>query len=167
MVQADSWTYIAQGFISSSLPSAGQGGTTVTIVGSRLFGGGSAIDRVTLAGIPATLISGNNTHVVVTANAGPLSTATPVGDVVVIGDTSVSTRLVGGWTYSEIESVTPAFGQRGTRVTISGVRLLGDGANASSVSLVGIPGIFENTCLLCRLRFGWFWVQCNRSLITG
>ena len=89
----------------------------------------AGVAAVVVVSVPAT-----NSQVVVTALDG-------VGrrDVVVTSNTGVNVRLVNGWTYSQITSVTPSFGQRGTVVTIVGIRLLAEGSSVSSVSLAGVP----------------------------
>ena len=46
------------------------------------------------------------------------------GDIIITGSTGVVTRQIDGWFYSLIESVSPASGQRGTIVTISGQAML-------------------------------------------
>ncbi|EGD78400.1 hypothetical protein PTSG_12890, partial [Salpingoeca rosetta] len=138
----DAWTYLAEGRITSVSPSAGQDGTEVHIRGELLLGGGTSASRVTLAGVAAFVLTSNETDVVVRAFPGTSS-----GDVVIVGDTGVSVRLTNAWTYSVIESVEPAFGQRGTVVTLSGRALLGGEGDVSRVLLgsVEVSAILRNS----------------------
>jgi len=111
-------------------PNVGQAGQTVTIRGSGLFGVGSSISSVTLAGsLALPVVSNNNTYVTVIAIAGT------GGDVVVTSNTGAVVRLINGWTYSQVLSVSPSSGQRGTVVTIAGLGLFGTGSNATVVQL--------------------------------
>lgn len=124
VTHAASWTFIATGAITDVSPTAGQENTVVNITGVGLFGGGTGVSAVTLAGVGAFVVSATDTFVVVRAFPGPLAGA--LGDVVITGNTgSVLTRLVDGFTYSAIRSVEPASGQRGTIVNISGTACAG------------------------------------------
>ena len=81
---------------------------------------------MTLAGVAADVLSQNDTHVIVQANA-PASLGSIVGDVVVTTNTGVSTTRINGWTYaaaSDMHTIQPSSGQAGTTVTITGVSLL-------------------------------------------
>eukprot|EP00049_Salpingoeca_infusionum_P016687 m.343502 g.343502 ORF g.343502 m.343502 type:complete len:2822 (-) comp16130_c0_seq1:301-8766(-) len=144
VIAVDGFTYIADGAITSVSPPAGQENTIVTIRGERLLGGGTGVESVTLAGIPATIHSTvNDTLIVVRAPPG-----TGTGDIVVTGNSGATTRLVNGWTYSSISSISPTFGQRGTVVTISGIALLAGASFVSSVELNGVDAsqiLFENS----------------------
>lgn len=138
----DAWTYIAEGEIASVEPAAGQENTRITIKGSSLFGGGSGVDTVTLAGVKAFVDSADETEVVVVSFAAPEDSDNSkalLGDVVITGDTGVVVRYVNGWTYSEVTSVVPPAGQRGTVVQISGFELAAGGSSISAVSLGGVP----------------------------
>ena len=133
------WEYVAQGVIAAVTPSSGQFGTRVTITGTNLLSGGARVQQVTLAGKDAVVVSENNTHIVVTATAGPGGDVT--GDVVVTSNTASVVTLVGGWRYinqGDIDSISPSSGQVGTIVTISGANLLGGGSSATSVTLAGV-----------------------------
>ena len=72
---------------------------------------------------------------IVLANAGPKSLNDLVGDVVVSGDTGVSTTATNAFEYSVITKIDPAIGQGGTIVTITGNALLGNGQKVTKVTL--------------------------------
>ena len=118
---------------------AGQVGTRVTILGTNLLGSfhGNEITDVTLAGIQAEIIEGDSaSRVVVIAPEGIGS-----GNIVVRANSGATAVHTDAWTFSlvgEVTSITPAFGQYATRVTIQGDRLLGGGSNASLVRLRGV-----------------------------
>ena len=140
VTEADAWSYIAAGVITDVSHSAGQAGTRITIQGSTLFGGGATASQVTLAGVPASIVGPNNndSYIVVQANTGPANGQPRTGDIVITGNTAVSVRKVGAWSYSVIDSVSPSSGQRGTNVTITGTSLLASGQNPTSVTLAGV-----------------------------
>jgi hypothetical protein len=130
------FSYLAPGAIGAPSPDAGQYGTQVTFEGSGMLQGGESFETVSLNNVDAEIVSGTDTKIVVTANIGEVG----VGDVVVVTDSGATLSLEDGWTYNEdgvIEAVEPTSGQTGTVITISGSRLLGGGASASSVSIVG------------------------------
>ncbi|PHR02316.1 MAG: hypothetical protein COB29_14000, partial [Sulfitobacter sp.] len=132
----DAWTYIVEGEITSIEPSAGQEDTIITLTGTRLLGGGDSASSVTLADVDAFVISSNDTQIVLRSFEGP--TLGGSGDVVVTGNTGVKVRLVDGWTYSAIASVTPNYGNRGTIVTITGTSLLAGDSVIAEVRLGGV-----------------------------
>ena len=139
VTSVDGWTQLAGGNITSVRPAAGQSGTLVTIQGDELFAGGTSVISVSFGGIPALIQGSNNrTYIVARVNPGPLTRGQAVGDVVITGDNGNTVRKIGGWTYSVVDSITPSFGQGGTRVTISGVGLLAGGSSVTSVTLVGV-----------------------------
>jgi hypothetical protein len=137
---AASFTFLTAGAIQLLSPARGQLGTLVTIQGTGLLGGGSQITAVLLSGIAVhDLESGNNTHVVVRAGASATAGA---GNVSITSDSGATTVLVDGWTYniaSAISGVSPASGQVGTRVVVSGTNLLGqtDGSSIVQALLAG------------------------------
>jgi hypothetical protein len=134
LVLENGWTYLNEGAIDSVYPSAGQKDTEVLIQGTRLFGGGSGISLVELAGKSTLILPGaTDTSVRVIVRQG-----TGQGDVVITSDSGVILRLKNGWTYSTIDSVTPSQGQRGTVVTITGTSLLAGGTGVASITLAGV-----------------------------
>lgn len=143
--------FVAEGEITAVTPPAGQGGTEITITGRSLYGGGTSLSLVTLGGVPATVTSANAnaTRVVVLANAGPLSGNPNIGDVVILGNTGVSVRSVGGWTYSTIDTISPTSGQLGTRVTLTGVRLQAGGSSVvdGRIGSIAVLRVVRVPCL--------------------
>jgi len=132
------WTNFASGFIATVAPEAGQSGQLVTISGERLFGGASSPQLVSLAGVVATIVTVfNDSMLTVRANVGPVSVGLNLGHVEITMASGVVIRKVNAWTYSTVDSLSPASGQQGTVVTITGVRLLGNGSAPAAVSLGG------------------------------
>lgn len=134
------WTYRTAGNITDVSPASGQAGTVVTITGTNLLGGGAGVVDVVLANVSASaIVSHNDTHVVVVA-----SHAVPrVDTVIIIANTGATIVSPAGvtWEYAaegNITSVAPASGQHNTRVTITGVRLLGYGTTIARAFLAGI-----------------------------
>jgi hypothetical protein len=133
------FTYLQNGLIESVDPSTGQAGALVTLRGLRLLAGASAVQRVTLAGIPADdVVFENDTVVVVVAGASPV--AIPGGPVVleavteatVFGDLGVSFAYAAP---AAIDALEPADGVAGTVVTIRGTSLLNGGRDVQAVFL--------------------------------
>jgi multimeric flavodoxin WrbA len=132
------FTYKIAGAITKVAPAAGQENTTVTITGSTLLGQGAKADSVTLAGVAATVVSNNNSMVVIKAGA---SGATAAGAVVITADTGAVVSKASTFGYvgvGNITSVTPESGQLGTKVTLVGTDLLAGGSSLSAASLAGI-----------------------------
>ena len=116
------------------------------IKGQRLLGGGSSVQSVTLAGVEVEKIDPSSSDVLVKVNAAG-SSNTASGAVVVHSNSGSIVTGSPVWTYLEggkINSITPSFGQLGTKVTITGERLLADGKLASSVSLAGSEATVVN-----------------------
>jgi hypothetical protein len=147
VLASNEWTYLSRGAISAASPSFGQGGTIVTVTGQRLLGGGAAVVAATLAGVAAQVLSSNDTAVVVRAGVFANSS---VGAIVLTADTGAVVERASFWTYATpgaIAAVTPAFGQGGTRVVVSGLGLRGSGQHVVEVTLHGaVAGqiVFEN-----------------------
>ena len=134
------FNYIAEGLILSVVPVQGQTGTRVRIMGEGLLGGGTTLVNVTLAGVQADFEISNSMEVTVVASDPCQSNAT-TGDIVLISDTGAYVRRIDRWTYVEpgvITSVDPPEGQFGTRVTITGERLLSGGNSISEVYIGGV-----------------------------
>ena len=136
-------------------PTRGQFGARVTISGVSLLSGySSETPQVYLSGIQARVLRSSSATIVVEAQMPPemdpgsaqsldpqsiFGVSGPV-EIVVNSPFSltfnVSTDLA--WTYErpgEIESVTPPFGQFGTRLTIQGENLLGYGTSLTRATL--------------------------------
>ena len=95
--------------IESVAPREGltSGGTAVSIYGSRLFGGGTEIVYVTLAGVPATITSFSSEWLSVESGAADASSSGIPGDVVVISSSGASASFAGGWTYTRTSYAQP------------------------------------------------------------
>ena len=132
-VSSTNFTYRPEGLILTVSPTIGQNSTIVTITGQDLFGGGVSVQQVFLAGVEAGILSQNNTEVTISAGE---TAAGRTGDVVLISNTNAYVRRIDGWTYvarGVVNMLSPPMGQFGTRVTISGERLL---LGASSIQSV-------------------------------
>ena len=79
------FTYLNAAVVHAIYPRSGQLDTKVTIYGERMLNGGTAISSVTLVGVSADLVSGNDTVIVATANdISPGSEGK--GDVVIVSN---------------------------------------------------------------------------------
>ena len=132
-----------RGSVALMSPNTGQDGTRVSITGTDLLGGGSLIDSVTFGGVSVSLdgcgTAGCNSEVlVVDVGGGAVGTAV---DVVLTSNTGSRVTALAAWTAVQagaVSTVTPAFGQVGTRVVISGSNMLGGGSSIISVNLGGL-----------------------------
>ena len=135
-----SFQYTLSGTITVVTPDSGQNGTRVTLTGSGFTSFGD-VSKVTLAGVEAT-ITGEVTDNLLTVEAGrPDRLAEFDGEVII--ETTTGAVITGGqdFIYREegvIYVVYPPRGLVGTRVVISGERLLGGGDSLDSVYLVGV-----------------------------
>jgi len=140
------FTYLQEGFIASVAPFQGQAGAVVEIKGRSLFGGGDSLLGVWLAGIAASIQpSSTDDHIVVIVGFNEASnTKSITGDVLIVSNTGAHVRHINGWTYIQngrVDSITPGFGQYGTRINISGeVLLLG----ATGLPQVAIGNVVVN-----------------------
>ena len=130
------FTYLSEGVIFTAEPQQGQVGTVVTIRGEGLFGGGSELAAVYLAGVEAgvNVSETEDSSVSVTAMDGGSSRQT--GDIVLVSNTGAHIRKINAWTYVEagtIAGIQPEEGQFGTEITIEGTGLLSGGTSISDV----------------------------------
>ena len=137
------FTYLQEGIIYSVFPSTGQNGTTVEIKGYNLFGGGSGIRGVWLAGIAAyTDPDSSNDCIVVTVGENIASDNKSItGDVLLVSTSGAHMRRIDGWLYEQkgvILSITPSSGQYGTEIMIAGMWLLSGSTAVSSVTIGGV-----------------------------
>ena len=150
------FTYRMEGLILVVSPTIGQNRTIVTITGQDLYGGGASVQQAFLAGIEATIISHNQTTVVVSAGENAIGRT---GDVVLVSNTNAYVRRIDGWTYVEqgnVASISPPMGQFGTRVTITGQRLLLGATSVQSVSFDNISAfdVTSSSNTLITIRVG-------------
>jgi hypothetical protein len=134
ITKASSWTYKTEGNITSVSPTSGAAGSTVTIRGTDLLSGATSIVSVSMVGVTATIVSQNDTLVVVEAGVIDDSSG-GTGDVVlttVDGSVVTQSNGFGYLTVSDIHSVSPAVGQFNTKVTITGVELQSGGGDLAS-----------------------------------
>ena len=113
----------------------------VTITGTDLLVGSSSIVRVTLAGVDVEEIVFQNDTVVIVEAGLTNNPDASVGDVVLYTVDESTVTETNGFSYiqlSDIHSITPASGQYGTVVTLSGIELLAGSSGLSSVTLAGI-----------------------------
>ena len=147
------WTYVL-GAITDLSPTGGQGGTRVAITGTLLLGGGDELKTATLNGVAAEIKSYSDTDVALVAQNAESS---GTGDVVLVSNSGAIVTKADGWEYvdaGEITDVSPAIGQIGTEVTITGERLLGGGGKVISVhfgdvATTVVTSTNENVVLKC------------------
>ena len=137
------FTYLQEGIIFAVTPTQGQNGTRVKIEGQELFGGGERLSTVLIAGIAADIDNtSDNSCVMVTALVNPSSNNDSIrGDILLISNTGAHVRRINGWEYRErgvITDITPASGQYGTRIMISGMRLLSGSTGVSQITIGGV-----------------------------
>jgi hypothetical protein len=145
VVSTATWTYVADGQISSIVPNFGRVGTFVTITGTNLRGSAVNVVDVSLSGVLASLTSESDTTVVARAALGAVSGT--AGDVVLTASSGAVVTGASLWTYNEsgtLDTVVPARGQLGTRVVLTGSLLLGGGSSVSSVVLAGIVATVQS-----------------------
>ena len=128
------FNYLPEGTISTVSPSQGQYGTQVSISGLHLLGGGTSLATVLLGGVPAFIMSANDTLVNVVVFGTSIANST--GDIVLISNTNATIVSVGGWSYvplGVVTSLSPSVGQYGTYLNITGVYLTAGGNTLSQV----------------------------------
>lgn len=147
--------YLAPGRINTVVQNIGAVGTRVAITGTDLLQGATNVSAVSLGGVPAAIdvTAVSNAVINVVAQAG-----TPgLGDVVIVADTGSTLTGTGLWTYEglpTISAVSPATGQQGRRVSVSGPSLLGTGVSRfTTCTLAGMAAdivTFNSTNVCCR-----------------
>lgn len=83
-----------QGCVYPDQPAKGQVGTRVTIQGTTLLGqtAGTEIVNVTLGGIPAEIVDGNETHVIAVSQNGY-----GTGDILITSNTGAEAVFSDSW----------------------------------------------------------------------
>ena len=138
------FTYLQEGIIYSVFPSKGQNGTMVEIKGFNLYGGGSAVHGVWLAGVAAHINpDSTSNHIIVTVGESIASyNGSITGDVLLVSTSGAHIRRIDGWFYEQkgvILNINPPSGQYGTEILITGARLLSGATGVSSVTIDGVP----------------------------
>ena len=128
------WVQLENGVVNSIIPPAAQPGRTVTICGDRLQGGGNVINTITFANVSVTnfltttfMASGNLPGTECVSADVPNLPAQPQirsGSIMITADTGAIVESTQIFTFAEVQSVSPARGQVGTLVTITGIALL-------------------------------------------
>ena len=129
-----SFAYLRAGAVKSVKPAVGQGGTVVVISGTGLYGGGTKTISVLLGGSGAAIEAHSDTSIRVKA---AISKRVDGGDVVLTSDSGAVVTALKAWSYAEpglIKSLTPAYGQLNTKVTLIGERLLGGGSKVTKLT---------------------------------
>lgn len=140
VVRTDGWTQVAKGVINEALPAEGQRLTAVEIKGTGMLSGGASIDSVTLDGVEVAEIFDSSDSSVFVSVGKKDSASSSAGAITIVADTGAHITKDEGFTYieeGEITDVSPAVGQGGTYVTISGERLQGGGSAVVLVTLAG------------------------------
>ena len=142
------WTYLRIGEITSVIPNQGQIGSTVTINGVNLLGGGTNISNLYMDGVPATIQPGyTSTQITVRLGEETLRDSDfPANQIYIESNTGA---FVTGGTFEQlspgmITSFAPMFGRQGTKIVITGYNLTGFGQSITSVSIAGYNSISEN-----------------------
>ena len=135
----DAWEYLDASSIGDVDPTSGQIGTNVTITGSAFYGGGEKVVSVTLNGEEATILEESDDTIVVVAARGDAGE----GHIVVTSDTGAYAYAENAWTYIEEgtaddNGISPTVVQFNTILTIEGANLLGDGTEATSITIAGV-----------------------------
>ena len=134
------WTYREPGTISSVYPDGGQTGTEIVIDGTNLLCSGTSISSASVGGTVASVLSADNSRVVIAAGYRSTASGTPV-DIRLVANTGADVSLSKAFTYrtpGQIANVEPRAGVEGSRVVISGTELLGYGRTLKSVTLAGV-----------------------------
>ena len=143
VTRLNGWRYVDQAAISSVLPASGAYGTVVVIRGENLLMGASSLATVSLAGTAVHEVrQATDTLIEVVAASSVAST----GAITIIAD-SDATLVDGAFEYvtpGQVDDVSPASGNRGTEVTITGTGLLSGGSNVVAVTLDDIDANIQS-----------------------
>ena len=142
------WTYLRMGEITSVIPNRGQIGSTITINGVNLLGGGTNISKLYMDGVPAVIQPGyTSTQITVRLGEETLRDSNfPANQVYIESDTGA---FATGGTFEQlspgmITSFAPMFGRQGTKIVITGYNLTGFGQTITNVSVAGYNSVSEN-----------------------
>lgn len=148
------WSYVVEGQITKITPTKGQQGTLVTIEGTGLHGGASAIVYVAFSGVEVQeIVESTDAYIVVRSGAYDVARrgrredegehpTLLQGSIEMIADSgAVIDTPTTEWSFvkpSVVDDITPNFGHYGTAVTLTGERLFGLGTKIVSVTLGGV-----------------------------
>ena len=141
------WTYNDAGAINTVAPATAQINTVVTIEGTTLLGGGDGLTWAKLAGVAAEVRSATDEKVVLVAAQPPSDHDYSVTDIVFLSKSGAVVQVSGKFSYvteGAVVSLSPAVGQLGTKVTISGSSLNGAGNTVVTVTLNGVEATIES-----------------------
>ena len=134
------WTYTAPGQVERVLPSEGEKGTIVTIVGRGLLGGGSGLSLVYLNRVLAEVLSASDS-VVVVRNGELASADSSQPDKVRLEATS-GAIIEGGYfvqrEHGVITGFSPTSGQGGTYITVMGLSIANGSVGFYNASVAGV-----------------------------
>ena len=165
----NSWRYQAPVTINNITPPGMQGyfNTSLTLNGENFQAGEVTVVSVTLAGVEASIESQNDSQIQVRITRQLNTTASPiVGPIVIISSQRAMFVSSNNFTYVQVrvDSVSPQMGQRGTRVTVSGVGLLLGGTEVSTFWLGSVPAdVRSRTDNSITVAAGEFPMQTNLS----
>ena len=138
IVSGGTYTHRPSGTITNFSPTQGRRGTFVTISGTDLLGFGTNLINVQLAGINGTVISFNNSVIVIRAGMGPRNLSGPVQ---LTANTGGVVRSTANFTFDEpgvVTAVNPAQGAEGTGVSVSGSGLIPANVQLANITVGGI-----------------------------
>ena len=131
---ANAYTQLSDGSVTKVDPALGVSGSRVTITGTNLLMG-SKLKTVTLDAKAATVTSSSDTKVVVIAGDSDKGNAAAV---ILTAESGATTTKDTAWTYAQpgtVAKLTPAQGQVGTKIVISGASLFAGGSKVVAVTL--------------------------------
>ena len=139
--------YLASGSVTNVLPASGQNGTRVEISGTGFIAFGEVI-RVSMAGVDVNVVEEmTNTSIIVEAGRPDIFEEF-TGEIIIETDSGAIITGDSIFTYRQegvIYSGYPSQGQVGTRVEVSGERLLGGGTHVERAYLAGIEATVDSS----------------------
>ena len=136
VTSSQEWSFIEPGQITAVVPSSGQHGALVTIVGTNLRGGGTEVLSVSLGQFDAKIEGESNERITVTIPPAPASGGVEI--TLVTSSGAIIREISGLWQFSEpgvIGTISPSSGQLKSIVTIEGTDLRSGGERIVSVTL--------------------------------
>ena len=142
-ISTSEFTYHQEGVIDTVIdtviPSQGLVGTRVTINGRSMFGGGTNLANVYLAGVEAVIDENNSNESVVIVTVSSASSAPGVvGDIILVSNAGAYVRKTGAWSHTlpgDVTDIDPCDGQFGTEITITGTGLLAGGDYVAEIRI--------------------------------